>query len=166
MVILLEEDKYSATLDSKADAWNVKYNPKDNCVGSSIDDTCALNGTKYVDFISEINNGKSIDDYDESDWLVVELTGKSDASELSTATSWYTATLINNIGIAFGDTNKTSIDEISKYVKKGQEIKFICTKGKISGYDCLLPIMYDKGDGTYLYEPGLSALDIEITNEN
>lgn len=170
------DKQYTAVLDmsgfgSTFGAWEVKYNPETYKVGSDWKDAVSNNGGEYIDFMQSLEAGKSFSDFKASDWLMVAVDGSKSVSDLDTSSGYYAGMATDSVAFNLGDVSVVSADEVSKAYDKGKETTFICIISTLPVEDgneinCLTPLIYDAGDGAYLYEPTFKSFGVEITDKN
>lgn len=170
------DKQYTAVLDmsgfgSTFGSWEVKYNPETYKVGADWKEAVSNNGEEYIDFMQSLDAGKSFSDFKASDWLVMEVDGSKSVSDLDTSTGYYAGMATDSVAFNLGDVSVVSVDEISKAYDKGKETTFICIISALpvedgSQINCLTPLIYDAGDGAYLYEPTFKSFGVEITDKN
>lgn len=170
------DKQYTAVLDmsgfgSNFEAWEVKYNPKNYKVGSDWKMAVGNNGGDYIDFMQSMESGKSFSDFKASDWLMATTDGSKSVSDLDTSTGYYAGMATDSVAVNLGDVSLVSEDEVSEAYGKGKETTFLCIIGALptgdgSEINCLIPLIYDAGDGAYLYEPTFKSFGVEITDKN
>lgn len=167
------DEQYSATLDMSSygneyKAWEVKYNPRNYRVGSDWKEAVSNNTEKYTNITDKLSTLENLDAYSKSDWLV--FSAEIDSSAVSSNGDLCVTGVSESVLMNFGSTDYVSVGDIDEMFGKSKETVFICMKGTVSDdtttVDCLYPVIYDAGDGAYLYEPFFATMGLSVHDKN
>lgn len=167
------DEQYSAILDlsSAGDdykAWEVRYNPRNYRVGSNWQEAVSNNTGKYTNITDKLTTLENLDAYSKSDWLI--FSAEVDPSAVSSDGGLCVTGVSESVLMNFGSTDYVSNGDIKEMFGDSKDTVFICMKGTVSDdvttIDCLYPVIYDSGDGAYLYEPFFATMGLKVHDKN
>lgn len=167
------DSQYSAVLSMSrlkdyASAWEMKYNPENYKVGADWKEAIKNNNVeKIVNLNEKLKLGEGLKGCISAYWVIY-----TDTIDLSDFTSEkkYLKKIGDSLVLNLGGTKSIERDELSDMLENGKKITFICLYTAVDTdegvQNCVYPIIYDAGDGAYLYKPYFKTMGTSIIDKN
>lgn len=155
-------------LKDYASAWEMKYNPENYKVGADWKEAIKNNNVeKIVNLNEKLKLGEGLKGCTSAYWVIY-----TDTIDLSDFTSEkkYLKKIGDSLVLNLGGTKSIERDELSDMLENGKKITFICLYTAVDTdegvQNCVYPIIYDAGDGAYLYKPYFKTMGTSIIDKN